>query len=83
MICLLLSLERGSTLEPKHWYHKLVTARKNIYRRLPLEGLGAANLVSEHSIVRAHDRAQPLMVKMFLSSNYGKRDFKATETKVQ
>jgi hypothetical protein len=44
--------------------------------------MGAENLISEHAIVRAHDRAQPLLIKMFLTSNYGKRSFNATETKV-
>jgi hypothetical protein len=50
--------------------------RKNVYRRLPLEH------VSEHTILRAHDRSLPLMIKMFFSNNYGKRSFAATETKV-
>jgi hypothetical protein len=47
-----------------------------------LETLGANNLISDHTIVCAHDRAQPMLIKMFMSSNYGKRDFKATESKV-
>ncbi len=55
--------------------------RKNTYRRLALETLGANNLISDHTIVRAHDRANPMMIKMFTSSNYGKRDFKATDSK--
>jgi hypothetical protein len=50
-------------LEPKHWYHKLAVKRKDTYRRLALDGLGSSNLISEHAIVRAHDRAQPLLVK--------------------
>jgi hypothetical protein len=53
-----------------------------VFRRLALEHVGAENLISEHTIVRAHDRAQPLLIKMFLSSNYGKRTFNATEAKV-
>jgi hypothetical protein len=75
-------LERQPVLEPKHWYHKLAVKRKDTYRRLALDGLGSSNLISEHAIVRAHDRAQPLLVKMFMSSNYGKRSFNPTETKV-
>jgi hypothetical protein len=31
------------------------------YRRVALETLGANNLISDHTIVRAHDRAQPMM----------------------
>jgi hypothetical protein len=76
-------LERQPVLEPKHWYHKLAVKRKDTYRRLALDGLGSSNLISEHAIVRAHDRAQPLLVKIFMSSNYGKRSFNPTETKVR
>ncbi len=76
------SLERQPVLEPKHWFHKLAVKRKDEYRRLALDGLGSSNLISEHTIVRAHDRAQPLLVKMFMSSNYGKRSFNLTDTKV-
>ena len=65
--------ERPPILEPKHWWHKVPLRRKNTYRRLALETLGANNLISDHTIVRAHDRANPLMIKMFTSSNYGKR----------
>ena len=55
----------------------------NIFgRRLALETLGANNLISEHTIVRSHDRSLPLQVKMFTSSNYGKRSFCATDAKV-
>jgi len=73
--------ERPPILEPKHWWHKIPLRRKNTYRRLALETLGANNLISDHTIVRAHDRANPMMIKMFTSSNYGKRDFKATDSK--
>jgi hypothetical protein len=76
------SLERQLVLEPKHWFHKLAVKRKDVYRRLALDGLGSSNLISEHTIVRAHDRAQPLLMKMFMSSNYGKRSFNPTDTKV-
>jgi hypothetical protein len=65
--------ERPPILEPEHWWHKTPQKRRNIYRRLPLVHLGADNLISEHAIVRAHDRCQPLLIKMFASSNYGKR----------
>ena len=74
--------ERPPVLEPKHWWHKVPIKRKNVFRRVALETLGANNLISDHTIVRAHDRAQPMLIKMFMSSNYGKRDFKATESKV-
>ena len=69
-------------MEPKHWWHKVPIKRKHTYRRLALETLGAQNLISEHTVVRAHDRSLPLQVKMFISSNYGKRNFAATDTKV-
>jgi hypothetical protein len=60
----------------------MAVQRKNVYRRLPLEHVGAENCISEHTILRAHDRSLPLMIKMFFSNNYGKRSFAATETKV-
>jgi len=66
----------------KNFWHKVPIKRKNTYRRLPLEHGGAANLISEHTIVRSHDRSLPLMIKMFMSQNYGKRNFAATDTKV-
>ena len=69
-------------MDPKVWWHKTPIKRRNTYRRLALAHLGADNLVSEHTIVRAHDRTLPLLIKMFLSSNYGKRSFVATEKKV-
>ena len=46
--------------------------RKNIYRRLPLAHVGLENAVSEHTVVRAHDRALPLQIKMFFANNFGK-----------
>jgi hypothetical protein len=57
-------------------------AHKNVYKRLPLDHVGAENAISEHTIARAHDRAAPLQLKMFYSNNYGKRSFAATDTKV-
>ncbi len=74
--------ERPPTTEPKEWWHKMVVQRKNVYRRLPLDHVGAENCISEHTIVRCHDRSMPLQLKMFFSNNYGKRSFAATETKV-
>jgi hypothetical protein len=35
--------------------------RKNVFRRVALETLGANNLISDHTIVRAHDPAQPML----------------------
>jgi hypothetical protein len=60
---------------------RCLRAGRTTYRRLALETLGANNLISDHTILRAHDRANPMMIKMFTSSNYGKRDFKAMESK--
>lgn len=78
----LFRFERGPGLEPKQWWHKVLVKRRNTYRRLALEHVGATNLISEYAIVRAHDRSLPLLTKMFLSQNYGKRSFAATDTKV-
>jgi hypothetical protein len=74
--------ERPPIAEPKEWWHRMAVQRKNVYRRLPLEHVGAENCISEHTILRAHDRSLPLMIKMFFSNNYGKRSFAATDTKV-
>ncbi len=74
--------ERPPITEPKEWWHKMPVAHKNVYKRLPLDHVGAENAISEHTIARAHDRAAPLQLKMFYSNNYGKRSFAATDTKV-
>jgi hypothetical protein len=74
--------ERTPITEPKEWWHKMPVAHKNVYKRLPLDHVGAENAISEHTIARAHDRAAPLQLKMFYSNNYGKRSFAATDTKV-
>jgi hypothetical protein len=60
----------------------MAVERKNVYRRLPLAHVGLENAVSEHTVVRAHDRALPLQIKMFFANNFGKRSFAATDTKV-
>jgi hypothetical protein len=60
----------------------MAVKRKDVYRRLALEHVGAESIISEHTIVRAHDRSYPLLIKMFFSNNYGARNFAATDTKV-
>jgi len=75
--------ERPPITEPKDWWHKMPVAHKNVYKRIPLDHVGAENAISEHTIARAHDRAAPLQLKMFYSNNYGKRSFAATDTKVR
>ena len=60
----------------------MAVKRKDVYRRLALEHVGAESIISEHTIVRAHDRSYPLLIKMFFSNNYGARSFAATDTKV-
>jgi hypothetical protein len=74
--------ERPPITEPKVWWHKMAVKRKDVYRRLALEHVGAESVISEHTIVRAHDRSYPLLIKMFFSNNYGARNFAATDTKV-
>jgi len=69
-------------VEPAKYWHKVLVRRKNTYRRLALDHVGAANSISEHTIVRAHDRTLPMLLKMFSSSNFGKRSFAPTENKV-
>jgi len=60
----------------------MAVKRKDVYRRLALEHVGSESVISEHTIVRAHDRSYPLLIKMFFSNNYGARNFAATDTKV-
>ena len=74
--------ERGPVSEPKEWWHKVPVKRRHTFRRLALDHIGAENLISEHTIARAHDRSLPLLVKMFYSNNYSKRSFAASENKV-
>ncbi len=73
--------ERDPVVEPKAYWFRVPTKRVHCYRRLALEHLGAANMISEHSIIRAHDRTAALEIKMFYSGNYTKKSFLATETK--
>jgi hypothetical protein len=74
--------ERPPISEPREWWHRMAVERKNIYRRLPLAHVRLENTVSEHTVVRAHDRALPLQIKIFFANNFGKRSFTATDTKV-
>jgi hypothetical protein len=74
--------ERSPILEPKAYWFKVPIRRQHMYRRLALEHIGAANLISEHTIVRAHDRSAAMEIKMFFSCNYTKKSFMATESKV-
>ena len=73
--------ERPPVVEPAKFWHKVPIRRKNTFRRLALEHIGASNAISEHTIVRAHDRSLPMLIKMFASSNFGKRSFAATDSK--
>jgi len=74
--------ERDPICEPKAFWYRVPTKRSHCYRRLALDHLGAANMISEHSIIRAHDRTAALEIKMFYSGNYTKKSFLATENKV-
>ena len=75
--------ERDPILEPKAYWFRIPIRRTHVYRRLALEHLGAANSISEHAIIRAHDRSAAMEIKMFFSGNYTKKSFMATETKVR
>ena len=61
----------------------MAVKRKDFYRRLALEHVGAESIISEDTIVRAHDRSYPMLIKMFFSNYYGARNFAATNTKVR
>ena len=74
--------ERKPVIEPKAYWFKVPTKRVHTYRRLALNHLGAENTISEHTIVRAHDRTAALELRMFFSGNYTKKSFLATENKV-
>jgi hypothetical protein len=47
----------------------MAVKRKDFYRRLALEHVGAESIISEDTIVRAHDRSYPMLIKMFFSNN--------------
>ncbi len=74
--------ERAPITEPKAYWFRVPIRRAHCYRRLALDHLGATNLISEHTIVRAHDRSAAMELKMFFSGNYTKKSFLATESKV-
>ena len=75
--------ERDPISEPKAYWFRVPTKRTHCYRRLALAHLGADNTISEHTIVRAHDRTAALEIKMFFTGNYTKKSFLATENKVR
>jgi len=55
--------------------------RQHTYRRLAMEHSGARGKVSEQVIVRAHDRALPLKVKMFATTNRTQKSLASTDSK--
>ena len=64
---------RNPTAAPESYAHLVPVRHDVIYRQLQLQDLGAANVVHERVIGRAHDRSVELRLCMFHKKNYGKR----------
>lgn len=64
---------RNPTVAPESYAHLVPVRHDVIYRQLQLAHLGAANVVHEKVIGRAHDRSVELKLCMFYKKNYGKR----------
>jgi len=64
----------------KYW-SLVPVKRQHTYRRLALEHAGARGKISEQVVVRAHDRALPLKVKMFATANRAQKSLAATDNK--
>jgi len=64
---------RNPTVSPGSYAHLVPVRHDVIYRQLQLARLGAANVVHERVIGRAHDRSVELRLCMFHKRNYSKR----------
>ncbi len=73
--------ERMPVEELKKYWKAVPLKRVHTYSRLPLEHHGAAGMVSECVIVRAHDRSLPLKINMFFKGNSTKKSIGSSEAK--
>ena len=65
---------RNPIVAPEAYVHLVPVRHDIIYRQLQLAHLGAANVVHEKVIGRAHDRSVELRLCMFYKRNYNKRN---------
>jgi len=73
--------ERQPVVERSKYWTRVPVKRQHTYRRLALEHAGARGKICEQVIVRAHDRALPLKVKMFATANRAQKSLAATDSK--
>ena len=67
--------ERGPVVEDTEFWERMPAKRKETFRHLPLEQEGAEGVINESVIMRAHDRALPLRLRMFSKGNFSKKGF--------
>ena len=55
--------------DPKDWFHKMPTQRKEVFLSMPLDFSGMENCVSDVTIKKMHRRTEFLTLKEFVSEN--------------
>jgi hypothetical protein len=67
--------ERAPVVEPKDFWADMPIKRSSTFRHLALEHSGAGSCVNECVVARAHDRALPLKIRMFMKENVNRKGF--------
>jgi hypothetical protein len=67
--------ERAPVVEPKDFWGEMPIKRNNTFRHLALDHSGASACVNECVVARAHDRALPLKIRMFMKDNVNRKGF--------
>ena len=67
--------------DPKEWFHKMPTKRREIYLSMPLDFCGVENQVADVTIKKLHKKSEVLDLKMFLSENVSVNNKARRETR--
>ena len=69
--------------DPKIWWYKTPTARRETYVSMPLDFLGVENMVSDVTIKKMHKKTEVLELKLFYSENVNVASRSKKETRTQ
>ena len=67
------SMLRLPVAEPEDWWKRVPVKREPVYRNIPLKHCGCESIVNELVVVRMHNRATPVTLKMVHGKNYAMR----------
>ena len=81
----LASMLRTPICQPEQYWGLLPKQRKALFKSMPFRFLGGSNAIADKTILAAHDRTSPQLLKHFLSSNAGvqnrpKKEFKTVSS---